>query len=315
MKLKIFKFFSLDLLKLSKNTTVFVLLSLFVLQGCKEESSVNSFRIVFMTDIHVQPERKAEEGFRTAIAKVNELKPDIVITGGDLIMDALGQDYERSTMLYELYNEVSKEFNMPVYNTLGNHEVFGLYEDSGVSPDHPEYGKAMFKKRLGENKTYHSFDHKNWHIILLDAIGFTEDRHYMGEIDSVQLEWLINNLKNVNAETPILVSTHIPFVSVGEQMWRGGTTPLSSSEVIINSKEVLEVFKNYNLRLVLQGHLHIVEEIIFYDTHFITGGAVCGRWWRGSRSGFKEGFVVIDIENEDFEWFYQTYGWEAVEEM
>lgn len=42
----------------------------------------NEFSFVFMTDIHVQPEKNAEAGFRAAINKVNELNPEFVITGG-----------------------------------------------------------------------------------------------------------------------------------------------------------------------------------------------------------------------------------------
>ena len=88
-----------------------------------------------MTDIHVQPENRAAEGFRKAIDKVNLLNPDFVITGGDLIMDALGQTKSRSDSLYNLYQDLMTLFKMPVYNTLGNHEVFGLYEKSGISPE------------------------------------------------------------------------------------------------------------------------------------------------------------------------------------
>ena len=46
----------------------------------------------------------------------DELNPDFVITGGDLIMDALG-----------------------------NHKIFGLYSYSSVNPPHPEYGKKIQK--------------------------------------------------------------------------------------------------------------------------------------------------------------------------
>ena len=61
------------------------------------------------------------------------------------------------TYLYKLYLETEEKFNMPVYNTLGNHEIFGIYKESGVSSDHPEYGEKMFEKRIGES--YYSFDH------------------------------------------------------------------------------------------------------------------------------------------------------------
>jgi phosphodiesterase/alkaline phosphatase D-like protein len=42
-----------------------------------------------MTDMHLQPERNAVEGYRRAIKTVNNLNPAFVITGGDLIYDAL----------------------------------------------------------------------------------------------------------------------------------------------------------------------------------------------------------------------------------
>ena len=83
---------------------------------------------------------------------------------------------------------------------------------------------------------------------------------------------------------------------------------------MIESKEqVLDAFRGYNLKLVLQGHLHVVEEIIFRGVHFITGGAVCGAWWKGPRDGFPEGFVVVDVDKDVFSWRYETFGWKTQE--
>lgn len=290
---------------------IVVTCNILLLPSCEDKQKANSFRFVFMTDIHVQPELRADEGFRAAIAKVNELKPDFVITGGDLIMDALGQTEARSTELYDLFDEISKEFKMPVYHTIGNHEVFGLYKRSGISPDHPEYGKEMYKKRLGQGKTYYSFDHKGWHFVMLDAIGFTEERKYIGDVDSVQLEWLKADLARIGTQTPVVISTHIPLISVAGQMKNGGTAALSASAIVTNSNSVIKQCERNNLKLVLQGHLHIVEEIIFRDTHFITGGAVSGNWWKGLRDGFPEGFVVVDVSDNTFTWRYETFGWQA----
>jgi len=286
-------------------------LCLVLLQGCENGTKENSFRFVFMTDVHLQPELRADQGFSQAIEKVNQLKPDFVVTGGDLIMDALGQSFERSDSLYDLYDQLCRQFEMPVYNTLGNHEVFGLYEKSGINPNHPEYGKVMYKNRLGNGKTYFSFNHKNWHFMILDGIGFTEDRRYIGHIDSVQMQWIKNDLSAVDKETAIALFTHIPFISAAEQFLSGATTAPSPSSVVGNSTEVLELLWDHNLKLVLQGHLHIVEEIKFRDVHFITAGAVSGRWWKGSNNGFPEGFVVIDVKDDELSWKYQTYGWNA----
>ena len=72
-------------------------LTIIILNSCAEQKSSSceeeSFTFAFLTDIHLQPERNATEGFRAAIAEVNVLKPDFVITGGDLVMDVLGVSY------------------------------------------------------------------------------------------------------------------------------------------------------------------------------------------------------------------------------
>ena len=278
---------------------------------CKESVKQDSFRFVFMTDMHVMPELRADQGFLQAIETVNGLHPDFVITGGDLVKDALGEPYERSSQLFHLYDSLCTFFGMPVYNTMGNHDVFGWYEKSGVSPDDSLYGKDLYLRCMDQDKTYYSFDFKGWHFMLLDGIALREDREYFGHIDSTQIDWIQEDLERVNAETPIVISTHIPFVSVWKQIENGGTAAIPAYLVIDNSQDVLGLFEGHNLKLVLQGHLHIVEDIGYKNVRFITGGAVSGSWWNGSFQGFPEGFVVVDVNGDQFTWHYKTYGWNA----
>jgi len=281
--------------------------------SCSDNKDSTSFRFVFMTDIHVQPECGGVEGFKAAIEKVNSLnpKPEFVITGGDLIMDALVQGYERADSLYNLYSETCKLFEIPVYNTIGNHEVFGIYPESNVDPSHPEYEKKMFSKRLGQGKTYRSFDYGNWHFILLDGIHITPEQKYIGKIDSTQLAWLKSDLEKTGTERPVVIVTHIPFYTIFLQYREGPLTPNRKESVIVNAHEVSKLCKDYNLKLVLQGHVHTVEDIYYHDVHYIIGGAVCGNWWRGTYLGFSEGFVVVDVNSDNFTWEYTTFDWNA----
>jgi 3',5'-cyclic AMP phosphodiesterase CpdA len=270
-------------------------------------SSRPDFTFVFMTDIHIQQEKKAVDGFSKAIENANNLNPGFVITGGDLVMDALGATYEKADMLYNLYLETSEKFNMPVYNTPGNHEIFGLYEKSGVDPSHPEYGKKMFAKRIG--KPYYSFDYKGWHFLILDSIGEVERERYRGIISEEQVDWIKADLKNVAQNTPIVLSAHIPFITSMSQVYSGSLTANSDNIVIVNSKEVLELFNEHNLKLVLQGHLHFFEDIYVQGVHFITAGSICGKWWEGPNKKTEEGFLLIKVKGEKFEWEYIDYGW------
>ncbi|MFN9297469.1 MAG: hypothetical protein ACK6DZ_07130 [Acidobacteriota bacterium] len=43
-----------------------------------------SFQFVHFTDPHIQLERKAAEGCRACFQKIDQLKPDFVLAGGDL---------------------------------------------------------------------------------------------------------------------------------------------------------------------------------------------------------------------------------------
>ena len=297
-----------------KTAIVIVLLTIYIFTGCTQkcpQEEQNDFQFAFLTDIHLQYKNNAVEGFKQAIDTVNMIDPDFVITGGDLIMDALGQTYGRADSLYNLYGEVAKGFNMPQYNTMGNHEIYGIYKRSGADKTHPEYGEKMFEKRLG--KSYYAFDHKGWKFMIINSIEDTKKSRYVGLIDEEQIEWIKKELQKTDSNTPIVISTHIPFITIFKQIYSGSTAANDSSLVVVNSKDVIDLFKDHNLKLVLQGHLHTVEDIYVDGVHFITGGAVSAKWWSGANKGFEEGFVLVSVKGDNFDWQYVDYGWQVEE--
>lgn len=267
----------------------------------------STFSVVFMTDIHLQPELNAVEGFRKAMDSINKYNPDFVISGGDLIMDALAQKQPRADSLYTLYKQEVKKLKMPVYNTIGNHEFFGVYPQSGVDSTHEFYGNKMYQKNLG--KTYYSFTYKHWKFIVLEAVHIN-GRKYTGFIHNEQIAWLKKELFNTSAKTPIAVVVHIPMLTSLTQFNKGALTPNNESIVITNSRELINLFSGYNLKLVLQGHLHILEDNFIKNVHFVTGGAICGAWWEGSNQGTEEGFLLLNFKGDQFTWKYVDYGWE-----
>ena len=76
------------------------------LPSIARENAALSFRFLFATDIHVQPERGAGEGWKQCVAKMNLVaaapasKADFLITGGDLIMDALEVGIDRARLVW-----------------------------------------------------------------------------------------------------------------------------------------------------------------------------------------------------------------------
>jgi 3',5'-cyclic AMP phosphodiesterase CpdA len=269
------------------------------------------FSFAFLTDIHLTHAKSAPQGLQQAIDTVNRLNPDFVITGGDLIMDALGQTRGRADSLYQLYQGLMKGLKMPVHNTIGNHELFAFYNKDIDTLD-PDYGDGMFKRYFG--KPWQSFDYKGWHFILLKSIEQTPSRGYEGRINPEQMQWLKQDLANVNDTTPIVVSVHIPLITAYGQWIDGGQQVNGAGSVITNGKEVMDMLRKKNLRLVLQGHQHYFEDLLVDGVHFITGGAVSAGWWDGPIGKLEEGFVMVRVFGDKIRTEYVDYGWNATQQ-
>jgi hypothetical protein len=80
--------------------------------------------------------------------------------------------------------------------------------------------------------------------------------------------------------------------------------------IMANGRTFKEMIQKHNVRAVFQGHTHVVEECSYAGVHYITGGAICGDWWKGPRLGVDpEGFVVATVKGGDLTWRYVPYGW------
>jgi Icc protein len=197
---------------------------------------------------------------------------------------------------------------MPVYNTMGNHEHYGWYASSLADTNNLEYGDKMFEKRIGPR--YQRVDYTGWVFLIIDSVVKNGKGGYEGGVDQEQMKWLKDQLATISPETPIVISLHIPLLTTEAQILRGATAPNEPGEVVVNSKEVLDLFKGHNLKLVLQGHLHYYETLFVFGTNYVTGGSVAGSWWEGPYLGTEEGFVLLKIKGDDVSWQYVDYGWQ-----
>ncbi len=282
----------------------------------QKETSEDEFSFLFMTDMHHQLERDAAEAFKTVIDTANQLEADFIISGGDQIFDVMRGNFERSDSLFTMLKAATEKFNKPFYPCIGNHELFGIYEESPEDPTHPDYKYGMYERYFG--KSYYSFDHKGWHFIVLNSIDERNQR-YIGIINEEEMEWLKQDIAGLDPETPIAIALHIPLISVQTQIYpRKPITEVPNDKWVSNRNEVLDLFKELNLKLVLQGHMHWIEDInVQGKTRFITGGSVAGRpsWRRMDERGDgiyynQEGFMQFHINGEEINWEYIDIGWE-----
>jgi 3',5'-cyclic-AMP phosphodiesterase len=273
--------------------------------------AANDFKFLFLTDTHLQPELNAAEGCSQCFKKARTINADLAIQGGDHVFDALGVTRQRANSVFDLYAATEQVLGMKLHHTIGNHDCFGVYPSSGAGPADPLYGKKMFEDRFG--KTYYSFDHKGVHFIVLDSIGFTDDRAYEGRIDQPQLDWLASDLRALAAGAPIIVSVHIPLVTAfNSYVPLPAIAPKHNSLAVANAYQAIALFEGRNVLGVLQGHTHINETVTWKGVPYITSGAVCGNWWHGTRLGVPEGFTVVEVKDGRLSTRYETYGFKSV---
>lgn len=258
------------------------------------------FSFAFLTDIHLNNGyNDCFVGLQKAIDNAKANKVDFILTGDDNVdIDVLKKDSETSHKLYQKYAEVISNSGVEYYATHGNH-----YRFCGVDKKDPLYNEGLFEKYI--SKSYYSFDHKGWYFIVLNTTQTCGGSYRVGD---KQKEWLKSDLQKVSSETPIIISVHVPFLSVYYPALEG---KYKGSDTFANFKEIWDLFSNHNLKLVLQGHQHLYEEIKTLNVQFMSGGAVSASWWGGDYHGTEEGCLKIIIKGQYFDWEYVDYGWEA----
>jgi len=266
------------------------------------------FDFVFFTDTHLEPELGAADGCARCFSQINEAHPEFCIAGGDQVFDVCEQDLTRARSLFTLYRKTEAELACKVHHTIGNHDVIGINQKSPIEPGDVEYGKKLYQDNFG--KLYYSFDHKGWHFVVLDSIGIEYYKILNPHFDGEQLRWLESDLAAVGTTRPVIVVTHVPIASIlGSLSSEGGRGP-----IVANAYSVHSILARHNVKLVLQGHLHVWEKSQYRGVDYLIGGAVCGFWWKGKmEDGSSEGYTLCQVRGDQVFTSYVTYPWAAAD--
>jgi Icc protein len=275
------------------------------------EAKGKGFEFVFLTDTHLEPELNAANGCDMAFRNIRSTKSDFVIQGGDHVYDTMNVSKERATAIYDLYEKTEQALGMKVYHTCGNHDCFGIASKGKISKGDQDYGKKMYEARFG--RAYYGFDHKGVHFVVLDSVDpLPEGAGYRGHLDDPQMSWLAADLEKLTHGTPIIVSIHIPLVTAIPS-YMAQPADHRFARTIDNSDAVIKIFDSHNVIGVLQGHTHIWEQVTWHNVPYVTGGAVSGNWWQGTRMGTPEGFTVVRVSEGKMNVKYETYGFKTID--
>ncbi len=287
-----------------------------------EAKPQRAFRFVHFGDTHVGhaiPFCSSDEGYPKALKHVHAIKdaPEFILHTGDIITDAFWATKDSSLAQWAVYHDVmNKHCKLPVKYTLGNHDVNFSWDLGDKDTPHP--GKITALKNLKLESPYYSFDHGGWHFIILDNNqrgGWNGFQHFL---DDTQFAWLEKDLAATDPNTPIVVATHAPILTV-TCFFEPRVKQHPDGMVITNDgvhQDVVKIFnlfrKHPNVKLCLCGHYHQVDHVHYLGIHFICGGAVCADYWRKPlpyRGEHEAGYGIVDLyKNGTFDYRYVDYG-------
>jgi 3',5'-cyclic-AMP phosphodiesterase len=276
------------------------------LSFAEEHTKKKPLRFAFMSDIHVKPGAVPEAGMAKALSHIQQQKGiEFIMNGGDSIMDALGADKQKTEEQWNLFKGIlQKENSLPVYHCIGNHDVWGWF----IKENRPEqdrlYGKVWVVETLQMPKRYYSFTKGRWHFIVLDSTQLNPAGGYIGKIDTEQLDWLQQELKQVPSDRYICLVSHIPILSICAGLFfnkneENGDLKIQRNLMHTDFISLKKIFMQYpNIKAAISGHIHLQDELDYLGITYYCNGAISGNWWNGAFQEFDPAYAVFDFYDD-----------------
>jgi Icc-related predicted phosphoesterase len=219
------------------------------------------FKFIVVNDIHCLS-KDCEEWLELVVTQMKKIHGvEFCIIAGDLTENA-------ELKYFYAVKEIFSALNYPVYTQIGNHD--------NISPTSRWTYERAFPHRLN-----YSFEHRGWQFIGLNT---TDGQKYEKmKIQDDTFKWVDKSIKKYDKGKPTIIFTHFPL-GVGVK-YRPS-----------NADQLLERFKEFNLRAVLSGHFHGFTEVMKNDVVFTTNK--CCALKRGNHDKTTEkGYFVITIRD------------------
>lgn len=277
-----------------------------------------ALRLAHFTDLHITPKHRAEEGMKCAFETAHADGIEMILTGGDLVMDSFATSREQVALQWALFHKVFAEHcKVSVEHCLGNHDVFGWCKSksntTGTEDDHG-YARALAELKLASR--WRSFDRAGWHFVVLSSVERdpADECGYLAYLNDAQRAWLEADLKATTL--PTVVVSHVPIVTItpalrGESSVKAQTTEISGGLVHLDASELHGVFRRSGrVRLVLSGHTHLVDRCVADGVTYACSGAVCGGWWKRTETYCDPCYALIDLMRDgSFDYTLKPTGW------
>ncbi len=244
------------------------------------------FNAILFTD--TQPESLAEVGYIRDDVVIATAGVDAAfgITHGDVMFDDLSY--------YDRYNRIVGTIGLPWYNISGNHDM------NLEAPDNT-HSRETFKRTFGAR--FSAFQYGGATVFLLDNVEYlgtdptkpNGSGKYRGRFGADQLAFVRNVLANVQRDSLVVISHHIPLKTLS------GSEPSTANT---DNRDFLAAISTHTNTVSFSGHTHTNEHWYLGESDGYTAGgthhhhvlaAVSGSWWSGP---FDERGIPVALESD-----------------
>lgn len=213
--------------------------------------------------------------------------------------DIIGNINKKPSYFPAMIDTIAKA-KIPFFYVIGNH-------DMNMDARSNEGTRITYKSYFGP--TYYSFNRGDIHYIVLDDIfSIAKSYLYVGYLTEQQLQWLEQDLKQVQKGATVVVATHIPTYSreARHKEW----SKESTMKVMNNRATLYELLKPYNAH-IFSGHEHYNENYILSDSLYEHVHAPLSTlFWQApwACDGTPGGYGVYEFDGSTVRWYYKSIG-------
>ena len=185
--------------------------------------------------------------------------------------------------------------NMPVFQTMGNHDYTYFYTSSPLTTA-PGTSTLYLQAQRRFEDTFgpvnFSFNRGDVHVVCMRNIIYDSDTdassYHCGYTDE-QFAWLKADLANVPKSKMVIICGHIPLL-----------TNTSREHV----SDILQLLKTYSNAKIFSGHTHYKRYSANVSSSGVAEhihGAVCGQWWWSNfqGDGCPNGYYVYELDGTE----------------
>jgi len=223
----------------------------------KTRDNSNSFKFVNVSDSQTKAEvEDSTNGAGTGTAygntmagvEINGFDPDFILHSGDVVEYSKYESYW-DAMINDNANYFAEN---PMAIISGNHDT--TYKSGDGSKEIYKHFNIDTSSIPEGNANYgfsYAYDYGNTKFIMLNTNNGADN----GKLTDATYTWLVNVLKN-NKQKWTIVSMHAPMYSPGQ--W--GSADDYKVQSLALREQLSDLFAEYNVDIVLQGHDHIVSK-------------------------------------------------------